>query len=271
MQDSLLVLTNKIKLAGNDSVRLYYNALFKETLRETVSSPGSFDFPFDSLKTLMKLTSEDKKCRIYTWNIPKGDGTNIYYGFIQLNTKANKKQLLFDLLDRSDSIADAEVRILDPEHWYGSLYYKIIMTEFHDQKFYTLLGWRGLNSQITEKVIDVLLFNDKEVPHFGAMVFKNFGNDKMCRVIFKYSSGASMFLDYDEQFLHEKKKWNPSKKQFETENTKKHMIVCDELVPQDPILEGQFEYYIPSSEIFNGFSFINGFWTYFRNIDARNK
>ena len=271
MQDSLLVLTKKIKTAGNDSARFHYNALFKQTLRQALSVPASFDFPFDSLKTLSRLTAGDKKFRIYTWNIPKGDGTFKYFGVIQLNPRENRNAQLFDLSDHSDSITDAEFKRLDPDHWYGSLYYRIILTKFHDQTFYTLLGWHGSNSLLTQKVIEVLIFDYLHHPRFGAMIFRNYGNDKICRIIFKYSSTAAMYLDYDEQFLPEKKKWNPSKKQFETEKIKKHMIVCDELIPREPILEGQFEYYIPSSEMFDGFVFMDGFWNFFSNIDARNK
>jgi hypothetical protein len=80
-----------------------------------------------------------------------------------------------------------------------------------------------------------------------------------------------MFLNYDEQYLPAKKKWNPSRKQFETDLVKTFMIVCDELIPPDPQLEGLYEYYVPSSETFNGFVFTDGCWHYYQNIDARNQ
>jgi hypothetical protein len=80
-----------------------------------------------------------------------------------------------------------------------------------------------------------------------------------------------MFLDYDEQFLPAKKKWNKEKKEFDIEQRKEWMIVCDDLVPSNPILEGQYEFYIPSSETYHGFVFEGGFWVYYQNIDARNR
>jgi hypothetical protein len=267
----LLVLTKELNQAGNDSIRKHYNKLFKEMLGRTLTIPGSFDYPFDSLKILMKMTSPDRKFRIYTWSMPKSDGTYDYSGFIQLITKENHKQILFGLKDHSDSIEQPDVQILDADHWYGAQYYRIIMTEYEGRRYYTLLGWHGLNSVMTEKIIEILLFDDQQQPRFGAMLFKDYGNDKLCRVIFKYSATATMLLDYDQQFLPEKKKWNPSRKQFESVHNKTHMIVCDELVPQEPILEGQYEYYIPSSEVFNGFVFMNGYWSFYRNIDARNQ
>lgn len=270
MEDSLKFLSQKMQKAENDSVRFVYNNLFHETLYQTLLLTGSIDYPFDSIKTLAKLTSPDKKFRIYNWNLPKGDGTNIYYGFIQLHLKGNL-DAVYDLNDCSDSIPQPEITLLDNHSWFGSLYYEIILTTFNNQKFYTLLGWDGLNNQLTQKVIDVLYFDNSNHPHFGAKIFKNYGNDQICRVLFKYSSSASMLLTYDNQYLIKNKKWNSSKNQFEIDRKKEWMIVCDELIPMEPLFEGQFEYYVPSSEVFNAFIFKNGKWNFIKNVDVRNK
>jgi hypothetical protein len=269
-EDSLIFLSSKIQKAENDSVKLFFNKQFHEILYRTLLYTGSFDYPFDSLKTIAKLTSPDKKFRIYNWNLPKADGTNIYFGFIQLNPKDNPDHTIFDLLDRSDSIPQPDLSILDFHSWYGSLYYKIILTTFDNQKFYTLLGWDGLSSQITQKIIDIVSFDKSGHPNFGAKIFRNYGNDEECRLLFKYSSSASMVLKYDDQYLIKNKKWNPSKNQFLSDREKTSMIVCDELIPLDPQFEGQFEYYVPSSEIFNGFVFKDGTWNFYKNVDVRN-
>jgi hypothetical protein len=89
--------------------------------------------------------------------------------------------------------------------------------------------------------------------------------------LFKYSSSASMLLTYDNQYIVKNKKWNSSKKQFETDREKAWMIVCDELVTPDPQFEGQFEYYVPSSETFNAFLFKDDKWNFIKNVDVRNK
>ena len=270
MEDSLKFLSEKIQKAGNDSVRLFFNNQFHETLYRTLLLEGSFDYPFDSLKTIAKLTSPDKKFRIYNWNLPKGDDTNIYFGFIQLNPKGKPDHAVYDLTDHSDSIPQPEMALLDDHSWFGALYYKIIVTTFNNQKFYTLLGLDRLNSQLTQKIIEILFFDKSNQPHFGAKIFRNYGNDLVCRVLFKYSSSASMVLTYDDQYLIKNKKWNSSKNQFEIDREKVSMIVCDELIPLDPQFEGQYEYYVPSSEVFNGFVFNAGSWSFYQNVDVRN-
>ena len=269
MEDSLKFFSSEIQKAGNDSVRLFFNRQFHETLYRTLLLPGSFEYPFDSLKTIGKLTSPDKKFRIYNWNLPKGDGTNSYFGFIQLYAKANLYSI-YDLIDCSDSIAQPEIALLDNNSWFGALYYKIIITTSGNKNFYTLLGLDRFNLQLTQKVIDVLYFDESNHPHFGAKIFMNYGNEQICRVLFKYSSSASMLLTYDDQYLLTNKKWDASKKQFESEREKAWMIVCDELIPLEPQFEGQFGYYVPSSETFNGFVFKDGKWNFFKNVDVRN-
>ena len=271
MEDSLKLLSVRIQKAENDSVRLFFNSQFHETLYQSLLLNGSFNYPFDSLTTISKLISPDKKFRIYNWNLPKGDGTNTYFGFIQLNPKKKLKCSVYELFDRSDSIPKPEITILNNRFWFGSLYYKIIVTTFNKQKFYTLLGWDGLNLQLLQKIIDVLLFDKTDQPQFGAKIFRNYGGDSLCRVLFKYSSSASMILTYDDQYLTKNKKWDSSQKKFESEREKARMIVCDELIPLDSQFEGQFEYYVPSSEVYNGFVFKNGYWYFYKNVDARNK
>jgi hypothetical protein len=80
-----------------------------------------------------------------------------------------------------------------------------------------------------------------------------------------------MLLTFDDQHITQKSKWNPSKRKFESKTEKISMIVCDELIPMDPQSEGKFEFYIPSSEVFNGFIFNDGCWYFHKNVDVRNK
>ena len=80
-----------------------------------------------------------------------------------------------------------------------------------------------------------------------------------------------MILSYDEQVLKKNPKWNASKKQYESDDKRTKMIICDELIPLETQLEGLYEYYIPSSEVYNGFVFEEGLWYFYRNVDVRNK
>jgi len=79
-----------------------------------------------------------------------------------------------------------------------------------------------------------------------------------------------MLLRYDEQMIVTGKKWNASKHEFEIYTEKHPMITANRLVPMDPQMEGQYEYYIPASDIIDGFIYKEGCWTPVRDIDARN-
>jgi len=48
------------------------------------------------------------------------------------------------------------------------------------------------------------------------------------------------------------------------------MIVFDHLLPLDPQLEGQYKFYVPSSETAEGFIYENFSWKYVPEFDALN-
>ena len=177
-EDSLMMIAAGIRNAGNDSARLAINKQFEETLYRILIQYDTFGYPFDSLKTLAKLTFPDRKFRIYNWNLPLGNGTNAYFCFIQMNPKGKGKQAVYKLADLSDSISQPETALLDIHSWFGALYYSVIITYTGNKTVYTLLGWDGVNSRLSQKIIEVLSFDKKETPRFGARIFRNFGNDR---------------------------------------------------------------------------------------------
>ena len=271
MQDSINQLVRRMQNGSNDSIRRQAGLELNDLVFRTLSIPGSFKFPFDSLKRISHQISPDQNFRIFTWNIPLGDGTNSYSGVIQMRENDKGTSNIILLKDRSDTIMEPATTILEKGSWYGAIYYKILLTEFQGTRYYTLLGWDGLNTLINQKIIEILTFDDNDQPRFGKKMFRNYGNDNLARIIFKFAATVSMLVNYDEQYLPQQKKWDPGKKRFEVEQLKAMMIVCDELIPQEPQMEGLFEYYIPAADTFNGFLFQNGTWNFIRNIDARNK
>jgi len=259
MEDSLAQLSKQIRNAGNDSSRILLTDRFSELLRATLSIPGSFSYPFDSLRSISKLVSLDKKFRIYNWNLPLTDGSNKYFCFIQVpGTKLNQKQVL-ELKDRSDSIKDPEFEIGDANNWYGALYYRILPLGIGNHTIYTLLGWDGISPTVNQKLIEVLTFDLKGNPKFGAKIFRDYLKGPRSRIIFRYSASASMLLRPDEQYIKNGKTVK-----------KTRMIVCDRLVPLEAKLEGQTDFYIPASDVFDGFIFINGTWKFIRDVEGRN-
>jgi hypothetical protein len=259
-----------IRLSDSDSLKAEMNGQFLEDLKSALLLEDSFEYPFDSLTLLSILTPPDKAFRLITWNL-QVSGLNKFFGFLQVKRIKDKRPVIIELYDKSDSLGNYDQLTLGAGNWPGAVYYQVIPGKSNEgEKIYTLLGWHGINSLITARVIDVLSFSHDTVPQFGKAIFCTDSAGGAKRVIFKYSAKASMLLRYDEQQVITGKKWNPSKREFEFTSEKHPMITANRLVPADPQVEGQYEYYIPESDVTDGYIFKNGCWSVNRDIDARN-
>ena len=241
-QDTLKDLQKLIFYSKDDSVKMKSNKHFIELWEEVLLNNLSFDFPFDSLNEVARLTSPDKKFRIINWDLNKKDGTHYYFGFIQVQTGKGKYEL-FKLQDRSSTIKNPETHLGDNTKWFGMLYYKIIPCG----DYYTLLGWDGNDKLTCRKFIDILSFKNDSEPMFGKDVFK-MPKKNPKRVMFEYSSELVMSLKY-----HEDKK----------------AIVFDHLAPKDVYMEGQYQFYGPDFS-YDAFKYHKGKWKYEEDIDAKN-
>ena len=269
-EDSLAAILKTLNQASDDSSRNVINHNFYETLFNALMLPAADNFTFESLKTLIKISSDDNKFRIFHWNLPARDGRTRYFGFLKLLHRDTPT--VFPLRDFSDSIASPETAILDHQHWFGALYYTVISGKtLPGKKYYTLLGWSGSNSTITKKIIEIISFDDHDNPQFGLPVFPNYEGGTMNRIIFRYSASTSMSLKYEEQTIATEKKWNPKKRDFDIKAKSALMIVFDRLVPLDPQLEGQYQYYVAAGDISDAFQAVNGSWNFIKGIETRNK
>ena len=237
----------KIASSKNEKERFEINSeiitLFNTALKEI----NSFEHPFDSIKQIGIIKSEDEKVRIYTWNIPLKDGTHKYYGFIQYKPK-KKKLLTFELNDNSINLTNPENQTLNPKNWFGTLYYKIIETKNSGTTYYTTLGVDMNNWLTTKKIIDVLSFDKENNAKIGASLFSSGGN-QVKRIIFEYNSKASMLLRHD---------------------IEKEMIIFDHLAPERPSLEGKFEFYGPDFS-YDGLKFEDGKWKLIKDLELINE
>ena len=229
---------DKNKIEFNDQIIKYFKKAFK--------NENSFTYPFDSLKNIGIIKSEDEKLRIITWNLPYNDRTHKYFGFIQYK-KSKKTYVLYELNDDSDNIKNPELAVLNDKNWYGALYYKIITNKNKGNVYYTLLG-ADLNNLLTKKkIIEILYFDKNNSLVFGNKVFKN-KSIPISRVIFEFNAQTNMTLTYDEE---------------------KEMIIYDHLSPSRPSLEGQFEFYGPDFS-YDGLKFERGIWNAYSDIDVRD-
>ncbi len=247
-QDSLKEISYKMV---NDSIEPErYNASFKliKTLVSALKTPYSFNFPFDSLKSISIQSSSDKRFRIFGWHVMNNDGSYRYYGTIQMN-KPDGKLELFPLIDYTSVFKNPSDSTTSNDKWFGAQYYKIISVLNNVPiPYYVLLGWKGNTIKSTKKIIEILYFKDGKA-HFGMPVFdgdpKNSGKK---RIVFEYDRRASMFLNYET-----------------TTNT----IVFDHLAPPDPQLKGKFELYGPDFS-YDGFKLVNGRWKFIQDLELKN-
>ncbi len=240
-------LFDQVSSSNNDQEKIKLDTLIIEQFKQALHMDNSFEFPFDSLHNMGKIVSPDKQLRIYTWNIPFMDGTQLYSGFIQYYSKSDKQYKILKLTDTSDKIKDPENQVLSPQNWYGALYYDIIPEKVNGTTYYTLLGFDFNDIFTSKKMIDVFYFENNSIPRFGRPMF-NYENKLLCRVIFQFSARVVMSLNYDKS---------------------KKMIVFDHLSPSQPSYQGNYRFYGPDFS-YDGLKFDDGRWNLVKNVDIRN-
>ncbi|WNJ18587.1 hypothetical protein [Pontibacter sp. G13] len=208
------------------------NKAFSSLLFETLKRPDSYDFPFDSLKSVSILRAEDDAFRIFTWQISHRADTNqrsyygnishYYFGMVQRKIEIGKdsfRTVVIPLIELNEIPSGVENLVLDNQSWLGGLYYQ---PKFHegipkmkfkyfdptDRKsngklkkkklhYYLLFGWNGMDNRSNIKFLDVMTFDpkDEERVIFGANVFY-FDVLPKFRALFKYSEYAPFSLNY---------------------------------------------------------------------------
>ena len=128
-QDSLINLSN---LAVKGETNQERNSASKQlliVLNRVLRQESSFDYPFDSVKSIAILNSPDHTFRLFNWNELQENGTYLYYCIIQTLNKKAKTTSVFQLNDdqrKNSNRLIIEQSIMQYPHWYGALYYQII-------------------------------------------------------------------------------------------------------------------------------------------------
>lgn len=260
VQDSLAKLSSYIWKQKTDDDRIAASNAFFVGFKMALEINESALLPFDSIPGITRAVSEDGFVRIFTWNVPLSNGTNMYWGMIQLLHDSSE---IVPLTFINVSESNLYIEKYTPSNWYGALYYKIIDIEIENKKVYTLLGWDGFTCEANRKLIDILSIDEFGNMTFGMPVFKTDQGIKP-RVVFEYADKANMLLRYDYQAINIQKR-----KKVKKENA--WMIVMDRLVPMDPSLKNIRKYYVPSGDTYDGFIFRNGYWTLVEEIEVANK
>jgi hypothetical protein len=246
-ESTLNRLFHRLTPALPDPDKIMVNDSIACQLAQALQMSGSFDYPFDQLKNLGKITSPDKKVRIITWNLPLSDGSCSFFGFVLRKPDNTNDPAVFRLMDKRPEIANPASASCNADNWYGCLVYELIEKKMAGQTVYTLLGYVPGGLFTSQKIIDVLWFDPAQQPRFGMPVFR-YNNQTLNRMVFEYSSKAQMSLKYNE---------------------KSKMIIFDHLSPSNPSYTGTYQYYGPDFS-YDGFRFNKEIWEYVKDLDMRN-
>jgi hypothetical protein len=206
---------------------------------------NAFDYPFDSIPYIYKVSSNDKLVRLITWTVPM-NGTYLYYGFVQ--TRANKKSSISHLTALHDVRTPTPQAIqekLSPQAWFGALYTELIEKRDKDKIYYTLLGLSLNDEKTTKRVVDVLCVQNDSLLTFGAPIFEGKRRVVQHRMIFEYSRQSIMHLKY---------------------NKKLDVIGFSVLESMYPKLRGVYEFYV-AGDSYDGLKFENGRWRYLERVN----
>ena len=201
---------------------------------------NSFYYPFDSVKGVSTLYAPDSSFKIMTWSITYSEDLCQQRGVIQFPTKDGSPRFV-PLLDYSTRTPYPEDSARDHKHWIGAIYYNIIQTKYNNKNYYTLFGYDPNTPRTNKKWIEVLTFNEENMPMFGGRYF-SFAKDSVkrpdqFRYFIEYKKQASATVDYD-----------PDLK----------MILVDHLISEtdEPDLPQTF---VPDGD-YEGFKWANGKW-----------
>jgi hypothetical protein len=241
-QDSLRIYSDSMINAQNPAQRFRADSIFIRGLVRALLVPHSFQYPFDSLRTVSRLYAPDSSFRIFTWQLKKDEYVFLQKGAIQVKTKDGSLKL-FPLFDASMFTGKPLDSVRSPRNWIGAIYYRIVMKEHNGKKFYTLLGFDDFSISSNKKWMDVLTFNSNGEPQFGGP-FISFKEDTVKRSTqyrfnIEYKKEANTVFNYDPQL---------------------DMIVYDHLISETNEPEKK-DTYVPDGD-YEGFKWKNGQWVH---------
>lgn len=241
-EDSLKAFADKMINAPEAPERFRSDSNFIRGLVRALKVSNSFYYPFDSLKTVSHLYSPDSTFRIFTWQLKKDEYVFLQKGAIQINTGDGQLKL-FPLFDFSMYTGKPLDSVRTKENWIGAIYYKMVMKENNGKKYYTLLGFDDYTVSSNKKWMEILTFNGRGEPVFGAPLisFKEDTANKPVQTRFniEYKKEANTLFNYDPEL---------------------DMIVFDHLISEtdEPAKKNT---YIPDGS-YEGFKWKNGQWVH---------
>jgi hypothetical protein len=223
---------------------------FIPSLMRALKVDNSFYYPFDSISTISRIYPPDSSFRVLTWQLHYPKGRFRYYGVIQMKGLHGK---VYPLKDLRDTLPFHTQRKLTNENWYGQLYYKVIQKTVNKKNVYTLFGFEAADFISRRKIVDIMTFDAKGIPHFGDSLF-----------VFKYTDSVNRikFTDTFSRFFVEYK-WSASPTL--NYDPALDLIVFDHLAPPDPKAKDVYFTYVQDGT-YEGFKWIKDHWQWVEKV-----
>jgi hypothetical protein len=237
-------LFGRLLKTSDDSVRISISDSVNLMVDSYVRSDSIFTHTFTNLKYLGQITSPDKQLKIVTWNLLLSTSSSRYFCYFVV--RSGKENKVYKL---TADYSEGPIRTDDfysDKNWYGALYYEVSPLKKENKGSWMLLGIDYGNPSITRKVIDVITFSPGGEVIFGKKWF-DAGEEARFRVVLEYSATAVVSM----RFLSDKS------------------IVFDHLVPINPGMKGNREFYAPDFS-YDGYEFEKGVWKFQSDVEVRN-
>ncbi|HEU0064909.1 MAG TPA: hypothetical protein VFQ58_07750, partial [Flavisolibacter sp.] len=161
---------------------------------------NSFYYPFDSVQGVSKLFAPDSTFKIFTWEVALNEYYSRQRGAIQYLTKDGSLKLI-PLRDFSEFTENAMDSVRTKDNWIGAVYYNITEKKYKDKNYYTLFGYDENTVHTNKKWVEVLTFDDRNMPVFGGPFF-SFEKDSIkkpsqYRYSIEYKKEAATTLNYN--------------------------------------------------------------------------
>ncbi len=235
MEDSIRVFGDSMINSPTAENRVVASYRIIRCMKTALKVKNSYQYKFDSLLPMQVIEPPDHSFRIFTWFTVSDEKIYKYYGAIQVKSDTLK---LFPLIDYSDFTDKPEEKTVDNQNWIGALYYTVIPVKSGKQTMYTLLGSDGNTSASNKKIVDVLFFDKKGSPRFGAPIFEVPKKGIQKRFYLEFSDKAWATLRFD-----------PAE----------NKIVYDHVEPPSEAMEGFYPQYLPDGT-YEGFEWKKGKW-----------
>ncbi len=242
LESRLLAMGDSMISDSSETVRIRNAYLQIPVLLDILKTPGSFHYPFDSLRVISLTYAPDSSFRVFTWQFQLNSGRYRHLGAVQINSDSLR---LIPFFDASDFMQSPEDSISGARKWYGAMYYKAMLQYSGDTAFYYFFGYDPNDPFSTRKLVEVMHFENGELI-LGARKFyfpERDSNRYQSRFFIEYKKEASASLNFDES---------------------RNLIIYDHLVPLNPLSEAAADL-VPDGT-YEGFEYKNGRWEHVSKV-----